>query len=108
MLSKVTLGLLATMIGCSHLPEATQRATLAQLERRATFDLDCPPTWMRLHEIDTRTKGVEGCGRRLAYIEVCESRRSVAVCTWVLDATPGTHDPADSRTPWARPFAERR
>jgi hypothetical protein len=49
------------------------------------FDLGCPANALQLHHIDRRTKAVLGCGRRLIYVESCESRGLRRECTWMLD-----------------------
>jgi hypothetical protein len=69
---------LAAWIGCS--PPALTRAPLSQLAARATFDLECPTEWLRLTNIDDGVKGVDGCGRRATYVEICRDVDSV--CVW--------------------------
>lgn len=67
--------------GCAATPI---RATMGQLRSRATYDLACPPQWMRVSHLDDQTKGVEGCGKRVTYVERCEQVGS-ASCTWTLE-----------------------
>lgn len=61
------------------------------------FDLGCPAQGLELYHVDRRTKAVVGCGRRLVYVESCESFGTKRECTWMLDspifaqsAWPGT------------------
>lgn len=63
----------------------TKRATLDQLRVRSAFDLGCPQQMITLHYVDQRTRGVVGCGRRLAYLESCDQSGR---CTWQLDQRP--------------------
>ena len=50
------------------------------------FDLGCPPEGLQLHHVDRRTKVVAGCGRRLVYVESCESHGTKKDCTWMVDS----------------------
>ena len=70
------------LIACA---QPTVRATLPALQSRAAFDLGCPAPWLRLYPLDARAKGVEGCGRRLVYLEVCSPLGDRAQCTWRLE-----------------------
>jgi hypothetical protein len=91
---------------------ACAAATLEQLRRRASFDLDCPEGELEVVELDERTKGVRGCGRRATYIEHCDrvyteqtigaqSSGSTAKtdCTWVMNSAGGqpVRDQMDQR-----------
>ena len=72
--------------GCAH-------ATVEQLRKRASFDLDCPEGQITLVEIDPRTTGVRGCDRKATYVETCETGSGDygtyrTNCTWVLNAAP--------------------
>jgi hypothetical protein len=60
-------------------------ATLQQLRTRAAFDLGCAPEMLQVYELDRRARGVWGCGRRLAYVERCESTHGEVMCSWLLD-----------------------
>ena len=66
----------------------------AQLVQRASFDMHCPRNQIRIVEIDDRTDGVQGCGQRATYIEVCEG--SFGDCTWSLDATSRRQQKGDN------------
>jgi hypothetical protein len=76
----------ALLVGCTN-----GAATWAQLRKRASFDLDCPLSSVKIYEIDNRTAGVNGCGQRATYVETCESHQygsgmtSRDHCTWVLN-----------------------
>jgi hypothetical protein len=72
-------GLCAT--GCA----TPRRATLAQLQQRILFDMGCPPQQLMLYHIDGRTKAVAGCGRRLVYLERCDSGAG-DICSWEIDS----------------------
>lgn len=78
----------------------TARANLQQLQVRASFDLSCPPDWLRLYHLDERVKGVEGCGRRLTYVESCEFVGDEVACMWRLDVpgNPALRPPEPPRT----------
>lgn len=75
---------LVLVLGCASGP----RATLPQLQHRATYDLACPPTYLRLAHVDPRTKIVSGCGRTLVYMEDCMEHGSDLLCSWRIDAPP--------------------
>jgi hypothetical protein len=55
------------------------------MQLRSSFDLGCPAALVRIYQLDERTRGVEGCGRRLTYVESCEQERGVERCAWVAD-----------------------
>lgn len=67
--------------GCASGP----RATLTALSYRAVFDLGCPVQALQLHHLDDRSKAVAGCGRRLIYVEDCQTHGMAQACTWLLD-----------------------
>jgi hypothetical protein len=60
-------------------------ATLAKLQNRAVFDLGCPSNSLAVYHVDSRTKAVTGCGRRLLYVESCQQIRGEHACTWVMN-----------------------
>jgi hypothetical protein len=60
-------------------------ATLGQLQNRAVFDLGCPSQSLWVYHVDSRTKAVTGCGRRLLYVESCQDIRGEQACTWVMN-----------------------
>jgi hypothetical protein len=41
---------------------------------------------MQIYQLDARTRGVVGCGRRLTYVEVCDRRHRRPSCSWMLDS----------------------
>jgi hypothetical protein len=62
-------------------------ATTRQLASRAAFDLSCSTTELQIYQLDGRTRGVLGCGRRLVYVEMCDRQREPA-CVWLVDTPP--------------------
>ena len=77
-------------VGCASGPRANLRA----LQYRSVFDLGCPAQGLQLHHVDRRTKVVVGCGRRLVYVESCETHGLNKECTWMLDS------PVYAQTSW--------
>ncbi len=76
-------------LGCS-LGCATT-ATESQLRKRAAFDFECQEEALDVVELDERTRGVAGCGKRATYVEMCETHngRNGSYrdnCTWALNA----------------------
>lgn len=70
-------------------------ASLEQLRARAAFDFSCPEGQLSVVDIDSRTKGVTGCGRRGTFVESCTPKPWQGVeCTWVLNSSgvPGSGD----------------
>lgn len=68
--------------GC-HAPEPARHP----VARVAPFDLDCPREQLSYTQIDDKTWGVTGCGRRAKYIEVCRPLDMDALtedrCRWI-------------------------
>ena len=91
--------LLLTVASCT--------ANLEQLRDRASYDLGCPREELLLSEIDDRTYGVDGCGQRVTYVEVCEApigspgRR----CTWALNTDSRPIDDVSTRPPAPGPVS---
>jgi hypothetical protein len=56
------------------------------LKSRASFDLGCPTEQVKLTEIDLRTAGVDGCGRRATYIFNDDA------VTWMMNSPPAPRD----------------
>jgi hypothetical protein len=83
-----------------------QQATIDQLRRRASFDLDCEVSKLRYTLIDEEIKGVSGCGRRATYIVACDGPRgeSSTSCRWVIN---GALMEASPTPPPAGPGASR-
>lgn len=92
---RILLGLMPlAALGCG--------ASNQQLQARAAFDLQCPPEQIGLVEIDSRTKGAQGCGRKATYVEDCQPRPFQGmVCTWVQNSGAQTQQsmPPGSSTP---------
>jgi hypothetical protein len=74
---------LAMLFGCA--PPEPARAPLNELASRAAYELDCPAQWLRLTDIDERVKGVDGCGKRATYVEVCQG---AGACSWWNNTSP--------------------
>jgi hypothetical protein len=92
----------ALLAGCMP----PKRATMDQLVARSSFDLACPATELRLYHFGEGAKGVAGCGRRVTYVERCQTE----ACAWVLDspagdqlAWPTTPQPVAVQPAWPRP-----
>lgn len=75
-------------------------ATSKSLKARAAFDLDCKAFNLEIIEIDSVTRGVRGCGKRVTYIASCEPH-PFGACTWVLnrDAAPNSHEEEPEKAP---------
>lgn len=74
-------------------------ASQEQLVSRATFDLECPKPQVRVLDLGKRVRGVEGCNRRLSYVEVCEVRPDGTHCTWVINAPAWAYGPPNEKRP---------
>jgi len=75
------------LVSCVEMT-ATGSATVAQLRKRAAFDMDCPESSLHTVQIDERTRGVSGCGQKLVYVESCDRVGQWGAkdnCTWVLN-----------------------
>ncbi|MBI4701988.1 MAG: hypothetical protein HY744_12690 [Deltaproteobacteria bacterium] len=68
-------------LGCA----GPQPASLRALYYRAQVDLDCPGPYLQLQHLDSRSKLVVGCQRRLVYVQSCDDgpKRD---CTWKVDS----------------------
>ena len=107
-------GLLLLLAAVASCGVPIKRATMQQLEARASFDLACAPAWMVMYYIDERTKGIAGCGQRITYEERCDEL--LGKCSWEIDArspqpvlvvtsaAPGAPTPAPNRPD---PFGDR-
>jgi len=69
-----------------------------QLTRRASFDLNCPTSNLRYRQIDDRTQGVSGCGKRATYVDSCEGPREGPNinCTWLINGAITSTAPASA------------
>jgi len=56
--------LLTTLCGCS----TTDRFKMYDGMQRASFDLDCPESELALTPLGANQMGVEGCGKKAAYV----------------------------------------
>jgi hypothetical protein len=79
--------LVGTLLACGG-------ATQDQLKTRAAFDLNCSEAEVHVTQLDSKTRGVSGCGRRATYIEACDGPAGAIsrTCTWVMNVVsePGT------------------
>jgi hypothetical protein len=80
----------AGTVGCATPPAAT----VPQLLRRATVDLQCPYSYVTIVPLDRLTKVASGCGRHLVYLELCQPVTEGYACTWRVDANPYAAPPA--------------
>jgi hypothetical protein len=84
MRSLVTSAVLAVSVfGCM------MSASRDQLARRSSFDLACPAEQTRYVQVDERSWGATGCGRRAVYVESCDGVTTSpnTKCTWVLNGS---------------------
>jgi len=51
-----------------------------QLKSRASYDFRCPENQLQVVKIDSRTRGVQGCGQQATYVKSCDG-----TCTWILN-----------------------
>jgi hypothetical protein len=79
-MKKILLVAVVSAAGCG--------ASNQQLQTRAGFDLNCPAQQVNVVELDKRTRGAEGCGKKATYIENCAPKPfSFGMqCTWVLNS----------------------
>jgi hypothetical protein len=78
------------IVGCARPPAAT----VPQLLRRASFDLQCPYPFVAIEPLDRLAKVASGCGRRLVYLEQCQQVTEGYACTWRVDPNPYAAPPA--------------
>lgn len=72
------LAMLPFLAGCG--------ATIEQLKSRASYDMNCPEEELVVINIDHRTKGIRGCGKKSTYLENCEHMARIrSSCAWKLD-----------------------
>jgi hypothetical protein len=77
--------------GCVTTTGPTRRDRLL---KRAAFDLDCTKDELTVVNIDARTRGVRGCGRKVTYVESCDAPPTAMIrnCTWVLNGQSKSGD----------------
>lgn len=78
------LGLSTLMVACV-VPMGPGPNTNIALQNRASFDLGCPKDQLTIVDIDDRTRGVSGCGKKSVYLYVCQTAGAPSSCTWVLN-----------------------
>src|SRR5262245_22027502 len=71
-------------------PQLSEEETA--LRKRGSFDLRCDEDKLHVTQFDSRSYGVEGCGRRTTYSNSCPDRNwqdplSQGRCTWVQTGT---------------------
>jgi hypothetical protein len=75
---------LLAVAGCGG---ALEDEDLTTLKTRASFDFDCPKSQIKTVTLDDRTRGVQGCGRRATYVQICQHQGMTNEdCTWVLNS----------------------
>lgn len=88
---------LAVPAGCCTALYNTAGASPEQLVARASFDLDCPRDQLVVVDLDARTRGVNGCGRRATYVEQCQRYGDLGHkegCSWVMNVEQAPKPPA--------------
>lgn len=63
--------LLLCVAGCES-PLAQYGKAVDELEKRASFDLNCPREQIEWTSLGERTRGATGCGRQASYLWVCQ------------------------------------
>jgi hypothetical protein len=68
-----------------------------RLLKRAAFDLHCTKDELSVTRLDSKTRGVRGCGRQATYLQVCElPNNPFAECSWVMNSRGhASHDDDD-------------
>lgn len=67
---------------------ATPQRVEHPVVRMASFDLKCPKDQLGFMEIDEKTWGVEGCGKRARYVEICQRSGMYGLnqeCQWIAN-----------------------
>lgn len=49
---------------------------------RAAFELDCPKSELRWHDLGNRAWGVRGCGRQATYVQECQQDLNEDAARW--------------------------
>jgi hypothetical protein len=79
-------------------------APIEGLVARAQFDLSCPEADLRIVTLDSKTRGVTGCGRKATYLEVCDMTGWGPMnCRWVANSPETGVAPAAPVPPPAPP-----
>jgi|GEM_PF-3882418 len=85
-------------------------ASMSSLRSRAAFDLKCNENDLHIVDLDSRTKGVSGCGARSVYVEDCQRTwANTSSCTWVLNSSelpPASMKDATTTLPTTTPAAD--
>jgi hypothetical protein len=82
----------AVLLGCGGAnAQGRQQAKMAELHKRAAFDLSCPVTSVQSVELSHDTYGVTGCEKKATYVYVLKNPRFPGEGgNWMLnsDSTP--------------------
>ena len=86
----VTLALLSFGLGACFLNKPKEPSLGELLQKRAAYDMRCPASRLRYHELSKKTYGVSGCGRRATYMLICRyiqhhAYSSERECRWVMN-----------------------
>jgi hypothetical protein len=76
-----------------------------KLSKRASFDLNCPIKDLVPIDIDEKTVGIHGCGKRAVYVYVCENVRppgwglhmETRECRWLRQGEVMPDEPGDAQ-----------
>jgi hypothetical protein len=96
------LAALAALSACASAPPKPPQSSSGRLSKRASFDLACPVRDLHGEDIDDKTVGVRGCGRRAVYIYACHNERPPGYgllaekreCQWLRQGEVQSDDPA--------------
>jgi hypothetical protein len=80
--------LLSLCLGACESPEAKLAKQVDDLERRASFDLNCPREQIDWTTLSERSRGATGCGRQASYVWVCRQNPHYAyedTCEWFMN-----------------------
>jgi hypothetical protein len=79
--------LLLALAACDLTPDPASPQAMDELQKRASFDLNCPGEQLRWTSLGYRTRGVAGCGRQGTYLWNCRPIPGAAVerCEWLMN-----------------------
>jgi hypothetical protein len=80
--------LLLLCVGACESPTAKFAEHVDELEKRASFDLNCPREQIEWTTLGKRTRGATGCGRQASYAWVCAREGDMYddACQWILNS----------------------
>jgi hypothetical protein len=81
-------GLLLLCVAACESPTAKFAKRVDELERQASFDLNCPREQIQWTTLGERTRGATGCGRQASYVWVCTRPRDMYDdgCQWIMNS----------------------